>query len=126
MDLREQVEALVRELGRGSVSSRYLVELVNLQLAHPEVEGILWDLLDENVRERSVRRAREHFEQYPEQAAEVRAAIEADPEGWVIPYHFGWGMKMRNWLRGTVKDSELATGNWDDYYSQAVEAALKD
>lgn len=48
-----------------------------------------------------------------------------DPDGWYIPYHFDWGMNVRNMLRGEgFKDEYLPTGNWDDYYVEVVEKAV--
>lgn len=40
------------------------------------------------------------------------------------PFHFGAGMGIRNELRDVVKDDELPTGNWDDYYIPAIERAI--
>ena len=55
----------------------------------------------------------------------IRQAIAADPENWLAPYHFGWGMAFRNFLRGCLADAELPTGNWDDYYAAAVEEVVR-
>lgn len=45
---------------------------------------------------------------------------------WAMPYHFGWGMAIRNLLRteADLKDDLLPDGNWDDYYIQCVEIAV--
>jgi len=50
-------------------------------------------------------------------------------------FHHSGGMMIRNWLRRVVKDNELPFApypggsqfqNWDDFYVQAIEAALDD
>lgn len=35
-------------------------------------------------------------------------------------FHFYEGMGVRNLLRSVILDGELPTGNWDDYYCQAL------
>jgi hypothetical protein len=55
----------------------------------------------------------------------IRKAMADDPEGWLAQYHMHWGMGIRNYLRGIYRDTELPTGNWDDYYGPAVEAAVR-
>ena len=47
-----------------------------------------------------------------------------DPVHWIGLNHHGWGTGIRNLLREKVAlDDALPTGNWDDYYVQAIEAA---
>jgi hypothetical protein len=55
----------------------------------------------------------------------LKEAYEKDPDGWCHEnlWHFRQGMAIRNMLRGVVKDEELPTGNWDDYYVAVVEVA---
>lgn len=55
----------------------------------------------------------------------IAEAMAEDPESWAVEYHFGWGMAVRNLLRDVYADVELPTGNWDDYYIPAVEAAVR-
>ena len=45
---------------------------------------------------------------------------------WTKPeIHNGFGLRVRNMLRDLVcLDDDLPTGNWDDYYSQLVEASI--
>lgn len=53
---------------------------------------------------------------------QIREAYNNDSENWYVGYHFGWGMKIRNFLRDNVcLDDQLPTGNFDDYYIQFVE-----
>lgn len=60
-------------------------------------------------------------------AAEIRAAIKADPENWVLPYHFGWGMATRNALRKAGFGEEFfLIANLDDIYVRLVEEAMGD
>jgi len=63
----------------------------------------------------------------PETQAEIRKAIAQDPDTWWAASHFFWGMAIRNFLRHhCCLDEQLPTGNWDDYYVQAVEEAVQD
>jgi hypothetical protein len=65
-----------------------------------------------------------------------KALDELDDVNREDPYfHFGAGMGIRNYLREVVKDDELPMApypngkefqNWDDYYQQAIRAALND
>lgn len=56
----------------------------------------------------------------------IRAAIDKDPLHWIAPYHFNWGMRIRNLLRDRVcLDCELPSMNWDNYYSQLIEYAVE-
>lgn len=49
-------------------------------------------------------------------------AYNADPIYWIAPFHFYWGMSVRNLLRQNgLNDDLLPSGNWDDYYTQCVE-----
>jgi hypothetical protein len=42
------------------------------------------------------------------------------------PFHFGTGMAIRNFLRAKgVKDEQTPSGNLDDYYVKALEAAFR-
>lgn len=38
-------------------------------------------------------------------------------------FHMMDGMGVRNLLRDVILDKELPTGNWDDFYTQALEEA---
>lgn len=56
---------------------------------------------------------------------DIRAKIAENPQTWWAPYHFGWGMAVRNLLRRKgFGEKELGVGNIDDYYVSLVEAAL--
>ena len=61
-----------------------------------------------------------------ESAVAIQKLIAEDPDGWWVPYHFTAGMAIRNHIRdlGFV-DKELPTGNWDDYYVEILEEAVK-
>ena len=55
----------------------------------------------------------------------IKQAIKENPIHWIAPYHFNWGMKIRNLLRDKVcLDDQLPSGNWDDYYTYCIEDAL--
>ena len=72
-----------------------------------------WTGLDRDVR----RRAIEHLQQrVPNLLEEVREL------GW-RGEHFFVGTQVRNLLREVIHDGELPSGNWDEYYVQALEAA---
>ncbi len=56
----------------------------------------------------------------------IKKEIEADPDGWATPYHYGWGMWIRNSLReGVGVDTILPSKSWDDYYIVGVEKAIE-
>jgi hypothetical protein len=58
--------------------------------------------------------------------SEIALAIQQEGlNKWVTPYHFGWGMSIRNHLRNMgLKDDLLPEKNWDDYYHQIVEIVV--
>lgn len=57
---------------------------------------------------------------------QIRMAIKADRINWGSPYHFSWGMGIRNLLRNNIcLDDKLPSGNWDDYYIRLVEKAVE-
>lgn len=99
----------------------------------------VWAALPEELRLRAVGILRREFDDAF--FGEVRELHEANPSGWVAPYHMFAGMAVRNVLRkGSsffdpgIPDEELPAardvdpdgcpeGNWDDYYVQALEEA---
>ncbi len=62
----------------------------------------------------------------PEDVKGIVGVYTMDPATWWCPYHFWWGMNIRNAIRRLtgITDDQLPSGNWDDYYVPAVEAAL--
>jgi hypothetical protein len=57
---------------------------------------------------------------------EIRAAIAADPEYWATPYHFWWGMSIRNLLREKgFGEDYWPIWNLDDIYVMLVEDAVR-
>lgn len=98
----------------------------------------IWLELDEDMRKRIVAHL---LDKLPGNfLLEVKEMIEEDPEDWAvkptfiqedefnIPYifHTGPGMGVCNLLRDLYRDDELPTNNWDDFYVQALEEAVKD
>ena len=58
---------------------------------------------------------------------EIRDAIAADPDNWAIPYHFWWGMGVRNLLRREGFDEAYwPIWNLDDLYVMLVEDAVRE
>lgn len=56
---------------------------------------------------------------------EIKKAFDADPENWVAPYHFFWGMSVRNLLRKKgFGEDYFGIHNLDDIYVWLVEEAL--
>jgi len=56
---------------------------------------------------------------------QIKEEYKIDPVHWCSPYHFSWGMFIRNKLRDNVcTDDKLPSGNFDDYYVRFVELAL--
>lgn len=57
---------------------------------------------------------------------EILSAYKADPKGWAAPYHFFWGMSVRNLLRDKgFGEGHFHVHNLDDIYIPLVEEALK-
>jgi hypothetical protein len=57
---------------------------------------------------------------------DIRFKISGNPEGWYVPYHFGWGMAVRNLLREKGYGEEYwPIWNIDDIYVQLVEDACR-
>lgn len=55
----------------------------------------------------------------------LRMRIAADPEGWIAPHHFWWGMSVRNALRdGGFGEKYWPIHNLDCIYVRLVEEAL--
>lgn len=80
-----------------------------------------WAELDPEIKRRAVFLLKEEIA--PECLNEWRQLMEADPEHWPVEHHFMAGMSFRNLLRKRIVDRELPTGNWDDYWVAALEAA---
>lgn len=82
----------------------------------------VWAALDPEIRRRSVKYLRSWIT--VENAEECRAQMQENPGTWMIPHHMFFGMAIRNKLREVVRDDDLPTGNWDDYYVAAFEEAI--
>lgn len=80
-----------------------------------------WDELDAEIKRQAIRTLL--YTLTPENIEEWRKEIKKDPEHWGATHHMFAGMSLRNLLRKDIKDIELPTGNWDDYYCAALEAA---
>src|SRR5688500_1764558 len=92
-----------------------------------------WDSIPAEMKRAIVAHLRAHLK--PDVMAEIRKAIKLKGSlNWIGHNHFGWGMGVRNLLRDVVTDDKLPSApypdgrgeyrNWDDYYIQAVEAAV--
>jgi len=58
-------------------------------------------------------------------ADQIRAEIVKDPIHWVAPYHFGWGMTIRNLMRTKgFGEDYWPVDNLDDIYAACVEEAI--
>ncbi len=58
-------------------------------------------------------------------APDIRKAIAASPE-WIDPYHFGWGMGVRNLLRQNMfGEKEMHVENLDNIYVELIEEAMQ-
>ena len=74
-----------------------------------------------------MRQAINRLREDPNFTIESRELVELYEEnrtGWYIPFHFSWGVSVRNWLRESISDDMLPTGNWDDYYVEVIECAI--
>lgn len=81
----------------------------------------MWEALDPEVRKRATEGLRGAL--HPGTIGDFVSAAAKDPEDWMVEHHHFAGTALRNALRKFVKDNELPTGNWDDYYVMATEAA---
>lgn len=62
----------------------------------------------------------------PSDLKKLVSEIQEKPDTWSTPYHFSWGMSMRNQIRGLgIADRDTPSGNLDDYYVKAIEVAVK-
>ena len=58
-------------------------------------------------------------------AKNIENAYKASPSDWYVPYHFYWGMSVRNTLRGRgFGEDYFGVHNLDDIYVELVEEAL--
>ena len=82
--------------------------------------------LAELTQEQRDRAAKIILEAVPEGVQKlIRIAYSVNPESWYAPYHFSWGMALRNHLREKgFTDKEVPDRNLDDYYVALVEYAL--
>lgn len=82
--------------------------------------------LPANLRERMIARVKEvlHEEDLPK----IRQAIASNPLSWWAPYHFFFGMAIRNALReAKLGEHEFPfLQNLDDHWVSIVEAAVKE
>ena len=89
----------------------------------------MWAALPEDVKAEALALVRALPEAF---LAQVREAYLKDPSGWMIGGHFFVGMGVRNYLRSGkwgehdsglpgIRDDRLPSGNWDDYYTCALE-----
>lgn len=97
-----------------------------------ETERAAWSKLPERLREECVQHLLEVLP--PDLLSDVRHAIAAHGAHWVEEiyrdeplhvFHFCEGMGIRNVLRDIVKDTELPSQCWDDYYIPALEEACE-
>lgn len=61
-------------------------------------------------------------------ADDVRKAIAKDPQDhwWIAPYHFGWGMAVRNRLRKhNFGEEPFGVANLDNIYVELIEEAMR-
>lgn len=91
-----------------------------------------WEGLDPELRDEAVGYL---LAELPDELLkEVRSAYRAYGEEWMnrmhedwdeedrmfYTFHFSEGMGIRNLLRDIIKDNQLPSGNWDDYYVEAL------
>ena len=64
-------------------------------------------------------------EELKKDSADIVKAAQDDPDMWWAPYHFIWGMQIRNLLREKgYGEDYFGIANLDDIYVQLVEDAL--
>lgn len=97
-----------------------------------EIELMAWRELPENLRQEAIQQCRELPRELLKEVHDgVRKygasnwVTRLHPELEFYSFHFYEGMGIRNFLRKKIPDSKLPSGNWDDYYIQAVEHAAE-
>lgn len=89
-----------------------------------------WQELDPVLQAQAVALLKEKLE--PQLLEEIGAAYVVNPNHWMgeigkdilfYTFHFAEGMMIRNLLRTIILDDALPSGNWDDFYSSALERA---
>lgn len=81
--------------------------------------------LKKEIVDKSIEFLKNKFNQYPKLIEQIKEDHAKDSDTWWAPFHFTFGMKVRNDLRENVcLDTELPSGNWDDYYIELIEMAL--
>ena len=83
-----------------------------------------WNELDEEIKIMAIAACKTVID--GETKKKIFEEYDKDPIYWWAKYHFYWGMYIRNKIRELTKitDDKLPSGNWDDYYIQAVETSL--
>ena len=62
---------------------------------------------------------------YSQAFSKIREALAKDPDGWIGPYHFGWGMSVRNFFRQEgFGEDYFGIDNMDCIYRRLVEEAV--
>lgn len=57
---------------------------------------------------------------------DIKKEIEKDPKNWIAPFHFYWGMGIRNILReNDLGEKFFGIENLDYIYVQLIEEAVK-
>jgi hypothetical protein len=58
---------------------------------------------------------------------QIAQEIKKRPKDWIGPYHFWWGMKVRNMLRDAgYGEVYFGVENLDEIYAELIEAAVKE
>ena len=101
------------------IGSRPVLSDAEFKAQHVE----LWAHVPDDLKQRII----DHLNStdwFVEFIPQIESAVKTNPLTWCVPYHFFWGMSVRNLIREVARDDEFPSGNLDDYYVEAVEAAL--
>lgn len=89
-----------------------------------ELAKYCWDnveRLDQEKVKAAVKMLQEELKAVLPEVAEI---IKKNRLGWAVGYHFGWGMTVRNLLRGKeFGEKYFEIENLDDYYIPLIEMA---
>lgn len=97
------------------------------------IQNNTWEQIDQKIQRKAIAHLQNKLP--PRFLEDIKKRMEEDKDwaskveivsGIPITFHFYEGMGVRNILREKILDKELPSGNWDDYYLEALEIAAQE